>query len=198
MVSNKSHKSGKTIKAVERAFSIIHCLRESSGMTVSEVSEAYDLPTSTAHFYLKTLISIGYVVKHENVYRLGLRFLRAGIELRQRSHIYSIIKDNVDNLATATGEVANLRIEQAGQRVLLYQSKGSEAVYDNTSAVEHANMHWTALGKAILAHLSVDYVRKLLICTGYQRRLRRRSLIKIRLRLNSSEYANRSTPSGTT
>jgi DNA-binding IclR family transcriptional regulator len=166
MVLSESHGSGKTIKAVERAFSIIQCLRESGGMTVSEVSEACDLPTSTAHLHLKTLTSIGYIVKNENEYRPGFRFLRDGIELRQQSHIYSISRDEVDSLATTTGEVANLGIEEDGQRVLLYQSEGTEAVYDNTPAGEYTNMHWTALGKAILAHLSDNYAQEIIDMYG--------------------------------
>jgi DNA-binding IclR family transcriptional regulator len=166
MTPNNSSEFGKTIKSVERAFSIIQCLRESGRMTVSEVSEACDLPTSTAHLHLKTLASIGYVVTNEDGYRLSLLFLRDGIELRQRHRIYSISKDEVNELAATTGEVANLGIEEDGQRVLLYQSEGEEAVYDNTSTGEHTNMHWTALGKVILAHFPADYAQEIIDTHG--------------------------------
>lgn len=122
-------------------------------MTVSELAMEQDIPTSTAHVHLKTLHSLGYVVKKDGAYRLGLRFLRDGSAVRQRQHIYQIGKDEIDALATDTEEVANLGVEENGQRVLLYQSEGSEAVYDNAPIGEYTNMHWTALGKALLAHL---------------------------------------------
>lgn len=151
---NETTESGKTIGAVERAFSIIETLRESGTMTVSEVAIARDIPTSTAHVHLKTLHSLGYVVKVDGAYRLGLRFLRDGGAIRQRQHIYQIAKNEIDGLAAETGEVANLGVEENGQRVLLYQSEGSKAVYDNAPIGEYTNMHWTALGKSLLAHHS--------------------------------------------
>lgn len=54
--------------------------------------------------------------------------------------------------------MANLGVEENGQRLLLYQSEGSEVVYDNTPIGEYTNMHWTALGKSLLAHLSRERV----------------------------------------
>lgn len=145
--------SGKTIGAVERTFAIINTLRKSGSMTVSELAVERDIPTSTAHVHLKTLHSLGYVVKEDGAYRLGLRFLRDGSAVRQRQHIYQIGRNEIDTLATNTEEVANLGVEENGQRVLLYQSEGSEAVHDNAPIGEYTNMHWTALGKALLAHL---------------------------------------------
>ncbi|EMA27640.1 IclR family transcriptional regulator [Haloarcula japonica DSM 6131] len=64
-------------------------------------------------------------------------------------------------MAETTGEVANLGVKEGGQRVIVYQSEGSEAVYDNAPIGEFTNMHWTALGKAILAELPEDYVQKI-------------------------------------
>lgn len=150
---NGTNESGKTVGAVERAFSIIATLRKAGRMTVSEIAVELDLPTSTAHVHLKTLHSLGYVVREDGAYRLGLRFLRDGGAIRQRQHIYQIGKDKIDELAVDTGEVANLGVEENGQRILLYQSEGNEAVYDNAPIGEYTNMHWTALGKALLAHL---------------------------------------------
>lgn len=150
---NGTNESGKTVGAVERSFGIIATLRESGTMTVSEVARTLDIPTSTAHVHLKTLRSLGYVVKEDRAYRLSFRFLRDGSATRQRQHVYQVGKDEIDSLAAESGEVANLGVEENGKRVLLYQSEGSEAVYDNAPVGEYTNMHWTALGKSLLSHL---------------------------------------------
>jgi DNA-binding IclR family transcriptional regulator len=145
--------TGKTVQAVERTFDVIRTLRRNRSMTVSEIAEELDLPTSTAHLHLKTLESTGYAVNSDGRYRLSLRFLRDGITLRSMEQIYNISAETVDGLARETNEVAALGVEECGQRVLLYVAEGDEAVYDNAPTGEYTNMHWTALGKAILAHL---------------------------------------------
>lgn len=151
---------GKRIKAIQRSFTMIDVLREGGTMRIAEVAETLDMPISTAHVHLKTLESVGYVVQDKDGYRLGLRFLRDGIIIRDRLNIYRVAKSEVDDLAATTGEVANLGFEENGKRVLLYQSEGSDAVYDNAPTGEYTNMHWTALGKAILAERSREDIEK--------------------------------------
>ncbi|WP_336338761.1 IclR family transcriptional regulator domain-containing protein [Haloarcula brevis] len=75
--------------------------------------------------------------------------------VRNELRAYPTAKLEIQNLAETTGEVANLGAEEDGQRVIVYQSEGSEAVYDNALIGEFTNMHWTALGKAILYKLII-------------------------------------------
>lgn len=154
MTANTGSDGGKRVKAVMRSFRVIRVLREQGTVRINDVAEALDIPTSTAHVYLKTLEEAGYVVQNQHGYRLGLRFLRDGSITRGRLSVYAVARAEIDDLAETTGEVANLGVEESGQRVIVYQSEGSEAVYDNAPIGEFTNMHWTALGKAILAELS--------------------------------------------
>jgi len=149
---------GKRVGSVERAFAVVEELRRHGPMRIEAVAEALDVSTSTAHVHLKTLEETGYVVRDSEGYRLGYRFLRNGIEACQQSHVYEVTRPEVDELAAETGEVANLGVEEEGKRVILYQAEGTEAVYDNAPVGEYTNMHWTALGKAILSHLPASYV----------------------------------------
>ena len=48
-------RSGNTIQALERAVDIVSALQEQESLTLTELSKLLDLPTSTAHVYLKTL-----------------------------------------------------------------------------------------------------------------------------------------------
>lgn len=158
MTAHMVDDGGKRVKAVERSFRVIQVLRERGPSRISDVAGELDIPTSTAHVHLKTLETVGYVVKGDDGFRLGLRFLRDGSLVRNRLPVYPIAKTEVDDLAEKTGEVANLGVEEGGQRVILYQSEGSEAVYDNAPVGEYTNLHWTALGKALLAELPRQYV----------------------------------------
>ncbi|MDS0222356.1 IclR family transcriptional regulator [Haloarcula sp. S1AR25-5A] len=161
MNTENSDDGGKRIKAVQRAFEVVSVLRQAGTVRIQDVADSLDIPTSTAHVHLKTLESVGYVVKDANGYRLSLRFLQDGAVVRNGLRAYPTAKVEIQNLAETTGEVANLGVEEDGQRVIVYQSEGSEAVYDNAPIGEFTNMHWTALGKAILAELPEDYVRKI-------------------------------------
>ena len=154
MGSNRA--AGNTVKSVERAFNVIGILREHAPMTVSALAEMLDIPTSTVHLHLKTLEHVGYATKDDGEYCLSMRFLRDGVAVRNRNQLYNVSADEIDELAAKTNEVAALGVEEEGQRVLLYQSKSDEAVYDNALTAEYTNMHWSALGKAILAHLPDD------------------------------------------
>ena len=133
---------GKRVKAVERSYRIVGILRESGIIRVKDVAAELGIPTSTAHVHLKTLESIGYVVRAEKGYKLGLRYLQNRWIIRGSMSVYLIARSEVDALAKVTGEVANLGVEEAGQRVLLCQSEGSDAVYDNAPIGEYTNMHW--------------------------------------------------------
>ncbi|AKU09386.1 MULTISPECIES: IclR family transcriptional regulator [Haloferax] len=161
MAPNESEGGGKRVKAVMRSYRVIGVLREQGTVRINDVADALGVPTSTAHVHLKTLEAAGYVVKDEHGYRLGLRFLRDGSITRGRLDVYGASRSEIKDLAESTGEVANLGVEENGQRVIVYQAEGDKAVYDNAPIGEFTHMHWTALGKAILAELPGERVTEI-------------------------------------
>lgn len=146
------------LRSVRRAFDILELIDENDGVGVSELAEKDDLPKSTAHVYLKTLAETGFVMNDDGTYKLSLRFLEVGGRVRQKQDLFQAAKGEIEALSERTGEVASLGVEENGQRVLLYISEGEDAVYDKTQTGERTNLHWTALGKAILAFLPTDRV----------------------------------------
>lgn len=154
------------IGAVVRAFTIVESLQELDGCGVSELAEHLDIPKSTAHVYLKTLHEIGYVEKGGDRYQLGLRFLERGGHIRKNIDIYQVARSHLDDLSRETGEVANLAIEENGWRVLLYTSEPPEGVFDNSPVGQFTHMHWTALGKALLAYLPENRVEEIVAQHG--------------------------------
>lgn len=169
MAEPDSNDGTKTIQSVERAFDIIRVLRESGPASVSDVAEALDLTSSTAHIYLKTLREVGYVVQINEKYRLGLRFLRDGIVVQESIPLYRKAKKEIERLAEETGEGVGLAVEENGQRVVLYSARGEKSVHDNTSVGEFTNMHWTAQGKTLLAYKDPSTVADILDRYGMPR-----------------------------
>lgn len=161
MAGETADEPAKTIGAVESTFTIVEELEEAGAMGVSELAEAVDLPKSTVHVHLQTLTDAGYVRKDGRNYRLSLRFLEVGGRQRQRSKLYQAAKPEVDKLSRATGEVANLGIEEGGKRVLLYTAEEPGGIFDNAPVGEQTYMHWTSLGKAMLAFESDERVEEI-------------------------------------
>lgn len=159
-------RSGSSIKSVEHSLGIIECLREHGPIGVTDLANRVDMPKSTVHVHLQTLRNRGYAVKTDGEYDLGLRFLETGSIARGRRDVYRAAREEVDQLATDVEEAANLGVEQDGKRVILYKAEFGEAIYDNTSTGEFTHMHWTAIGKSLLAHLPESRVEDVIADHG--------------------------------
>lgn len=145
--------STKTVQAVETSLDIVEVLANIGTGGVSSVATEVGIPVSTTYVHLNTLRERGYVVKSGNEYRLSLRFLEHGGAVRQQLEFFTVVQDVVNQVAYATGEIAGFGIEEQGKRVILYRSEGENAVGDQIPIGKHSAMHWTSIGKAILAHL---------------------------------------------
>ena len=157
---------GQTLQGVETAFKIVRHLRETGPTTVTELASSLDLPKSTAHIHLKTMYEVGYLYKENGKYKLSLQFLDHGAAVRYDFDIYHVAESEIDGLAEETGEVANLGVEESGQRVLLYIAEGGNAIYDNAQTGEFTNMHWTSLGKMLLAHQPEERIHEIIDTHG--------------------------------
>jgi len=146
------------VKAAKTSFEIITKLRELEGAGVSELASELDKPTSTIHDHLRTLEAEEYLVKSDGDYYVGTRFLGIGEQARSRQKVYTIARQEVDELADETGEHTNLMIEEHGRGVFLYKSRGPDAVQLDTHAGMRVPLQTTAMGKSILAFRSREEV----------------------------------------
>ena len=156
------------VQATTTAFRIIEALRLRDGAGVSELAAALEMPTSTVHDHLRTLEAAEYLTSEDGVYHVGVRFLELGERARGRMKIYQVAKPEVDELASGTGEHANLMIEEHGRGVFLYKAQGDDAVQLDTHAGMRVPLHTTALGKAILAHSPSETVDAIVERHGLQ------------------------------
>lgn len=146
------------IGSVFKAANIVDAVNDLEAATVTEVTAAVEMPRSTVHVYLESLREAGYLIREDGRYRLSMTFLEYGGELRQRQEVFQTAKSQVNALADRTGEVVDLGIEEGGKRVLIYKSEAEQGIYDNPPVGQHTHMHWTALGKALLAGLPDDRI----------------------------------------
>jgi len=143
----------RRLKSVDRAFDIIEYLRTQGPSTLSTVAEAMNMPMSTTHIHLTTLVENGYVVKPDDEYECSLRFLQTGGELRDDLALFQAAEDEIDELTEELGEYANVVTMQDGYMVQLYKSRNRSSIDDNATLGSYLPLHATATGKAMLAYL---------------------------------------------
>lgn len=161
MEGDANDESARTLKTVSRAFAVVRALEDLNGAGITEVAEYLDLSKSVVYNYLGTLKDENFVVKSGNTYHLSLQFLLIGEFVRNQNPLYQYGKDEVDKLATETGEYAHLGTEQHGLSYNLYKSGGDAAVgseYQMNKLQQADYLHFSATGKAILAHLPRERV----------------------------------------
>lgn len=146
------------VQATRRSLDVVEVLRDLEGARLTTIAEAVDLPNSTVHSHLTTLMERGYVVKDGDIYRLGLQFLELGEFTRSLRKVYRVTEPELRELADETGEVASLMVEEGGLGIVLDSARGDEAVPADIDPGTRVHLHTSALGKAILAHLPEDEV----------------------------------------
>jgi len=103
------------VKSIEAMFTIVEALKQLDGAGVTELADHLELPKSTIHNYLATLEQEEYVVKEGTTYRVGLRFLDLGAYARDQVEMFEVAKPELEHLASETGELANLLVEEHGK-----------------------------------------------------------------------------------
>lgn len=153
---------GRTVQAADRAFDIVEHLLEADGARLTEVADAMGVANSTVHNHLCTLRDRGYVVRDDDVYRVGLEFLRIGGHVRDQSTVNRLSRPIVKQLAEETGEQAQFIVEQNGRGYHVYVAPGPRAVRVDTRAGKRIYLHANSSGKAILAHYNEQRVDEIL------------------------------------
>ncbi|ARS90735.1 IclR family transcriptional regulator [Natrarchaeobaculum aegyptiacum] len=150
------------VGTTEKSLNLIDRLRELDGARIHELESDVDMTKGAIHNHLTTLQKHGYVKKEKHEYRLSFKFLTIGGEAIIDCPLYQFGRSKVNQLADGTGMLSNLGVEENGECVYLYQSRGEYAVNLDTRIGSRLPLHNIALGKAILAHLPRHYVDEII------------------------------------
>src|ERR1035437_5962095 len=156
-----------SVPAVERALRILDCLaRSRRGVTVSQLTRALQLPKSSSHALLLTLERGGYAERDacSGGYRLGLRLcglaniVLSGLSVREQGAPF------LRKLVDQTRLTAHMAVLEEGEAVLIEKIVPATAPVSKiaTWAGKRIQLHCTALGKALLAHLTESEIEDLI------------------------------------
>lgn len=142
-----------SVGTAETMFDVVQRLNESDGEPLSELAADLEYAKSTVHRHLRTLENLGYVVRRDDGYHVGLRFLELGVAARNEVRGYDLVRAKVEELAEETGERAQFFVEEHAMAVYLTRSAGKQAVRTDPGIGSRVPMYATAAGKSILAEL---------------------------------------------
>lgn len=153
------------VRAVETTIRVLEGLKELGGASITELANHLDLTKGTVHNHVSTLEEHRFVLKEDDQYTLGLRFLIFGEYIRNNNILYQIGESKVQELAEETGEIVHLSTEQHGLSMKLCKIHGENAVGERFHVVKLQRpdyLHYTATGKAILAFLPRTRVERII------------------------------------
>ena len=156
------------VQALDRGLMILQALAKQQGATLSDLARQVSMPPSTAHRFLATLQSHGFVdfdaVSQE--WSIGIGAFRVGNTYLRRTNLVEAAQGPMRRLMEATGETANLGISDQGYTVFISQIETQNPIRAMFSAGARSQMHASGIGKAMLAHMPRAVVEKLIEANG--------------------------------
>jgi IclR family transcriptional regulator, pca regulon regulatory protein len=157
-------------QSLERGLVILSTFGDSERATlgVSELSRALGLSRSTTHRYVATLASLGYLRQDAGSrrYRLGPRVLDLGFAALSSMGIRELAVPHLQRLSDETGYTVNMAILDGIDVVYIERCRtsrsGQREIDLNLHVGSRLPVYCTALGKALLAHLSKPELEELL------------------------------------
>jgi DNA-binding IclR family transcriptional regulator len=132
-------------------------------LTLAEISRRLDMPKSTAHNLLNTLLSEGFIEKvDKDSYALGTAIIpltqnvRVNVDLRDRA------APLLRQLADECRESVYLTTHDADHVLYIYAVESSRRLLARTAVGDRAPFYCTSVGKAILARLPKKAVDSIL------------------------------------
>ena len=159
-----------SVQSVERAISLLEALAQSGGgSSLTDLAARAQLNVSTCHHLLATMLKCGYVAKvpGRRTYALGARVLHLGHAFLRQVDLPRLAQPVLERLSQATGEAAHVAVLQGDTVVTLARVDSRHAIRVETGAIGAAEAaHATATGKAMLAWLPEEQMRRVLAANG--------------------------------
>ncbi len=160
--------AGRTggVQSVHRALDLVEVVAARGGhLGVAEIAAATRMPLPTTHRLLQTLVDRGYMRQLRNRrYALGFRLVPLGSAAS--ATVGADALDLLAGLVAATGETANLAVRAGDRAEYVAQVPSRHTMRTFTEVGRRVDLHSTGVGKAMLARLADDEVRRVVRPTG--------------------------------
>ncbi len=145
------------VKSLSRALSLLECLGAAggTGMNLSELANTLQMPLSTAHRLLNSMLAAGFVEfdEHQTRWSVGLKTFVIGSSYLKKRDFVVCSRPFMSDLVAETGETSNLAILNNDNIVFIAQVECDEVMRMVVPPGSRGPVHATAVGKALLSAL---------------------------------------------
>jgi IclR family pca regulon transcriptional regulator len=151
-------------QSLERGLAILSSFGSAQPLLgVSDLARELGLSRSTAHRYVATLATLGYLQQDVETkkYRLGPRVLDLGFSAINSMELRHIGSPHLEQLSQATGHTVNMAVLDGVDIVYIerIQGSGPEEIDLNLHVGSRLPAYCTSAGKVLLAFLPQDELR---------------------------------------
>ena len=161
-------RSASYSQSLERGLAILSAFRSGQPLLgVSELARGVGLSRSTAHRYIATLASLGYLQQDPSTrkYRLGPRVLDLGFSAINSMDLREVAAPHLQALSDETGHTVNMAVLDGPDIVYIERCRtarqGQREIDLNLHVGSRLPAYCTSLGKVLLANLADDKLREL-------------------------------------
>jgi IclR family acetate operon transcriptional repressor len=171
MRNEASNNSVDRVASVAKALKLIEIITigPKNGYSLTELAKELNVSKSSALALLRTLVDAGYIrIKAPGPrYLPGMALLRLGDQSRVTQPIDQIAQTYIHHLAQETGLTIRVAINDGGHPVFISRADAPGSVRFHTLLGVRESPQVSSAGKAILATLSDDEIRKVISVNGF-------------------------------
>jgi DNA-binding IclR family transcriptional regulator len=152
-----------SVPSVVRALDLLEILdRSAHGLSLSELSRKLDIPKSTTHNLIHTLIARGYLqrIPRTRQYSLGIRAFDFTSKTVGELRLRQFLSDRIHALAERVAMGVQIAVLKGAEGMVIDKIECGR-VPSSTLPGYHFRLHCTAAGKALIAWLPEDELERL-------------------------------------
>lgn len=154
MIQDEATHSG--VKSAARVLDIFELLvQHPNGLSLSEICGVLELPKSSAHALLMTLVKRGYLRggRRERTYRLGPALFEIGSAYISSTDLIADGQAIVSEVARASDETVHLAVLDGADVLYVAKEEGTRTIRMVSAVGKRFPAHGTGVGKILLASL---------------------------------------------
>jgi len=152
------------LPAVDRALSLLELLANSQqGLTLSELSRELNIPKSTTHYLIYTLVTRGYVQRGTDGrhFLLGVRFADVGSSSPADLNLKTLVLPYLRRITARFNLTATATVLRGAEAVIIAKVESFKDGGGGAWVGRHIDLHCTAQGKALISTLPNERLDKL-------------------------------------
>ena len=149
-------------RTLQRGLTILELLSEHpDGLELHEIARALDLPKSSAHNLIKTLLSMRYVRLVGARYQLTLKTFEVGAAVVQTTDVTQVLRQYMQQAFAECNETMHCGVLSGRDVLYIDKIESTQSIRMASHVGIRMPLYATAMGKAFLAAMSDSEVRAL-------------------------------------